>query len=845
MILAVGGFYRHWGEHSMRHIHDFIKDFSHGTRLLARNPIFALTAVLSLAVGIGADTTIFTIANALLFRPAAGVEQPSRLVDVVSRRGALNDISYPNYADIRRRATTADFYAYQPVAQSASLASATGAERIFANSVTANYFAVLGTRPVIGRFFETGSGALTDPRVVVLSYPFWVRHFSKDPGVIGRILQINGRAFTVIGVAPEKFQGTNIVGTDVWMPIEMIAVMQNPIMLTNRGMGWLMMGGRLKPNVSRSQAAAELDTITGALEREYPDANRGRSLRMTASSVIPNEALLPVAGFLSLLMVIVSMVLAVACANVASVLLARASARRREIAVRLAIGAGRGRIIRQLITETIILMVLGAASGLFLARTMTSLLLSLLPVLPVPVQLSLGLDGRVIAFTIGISLVAAVSCGLVPALQASKTDVMSTLKDEAGGWLARRRLRNAFVVGQIALSIIVVIAAGLFIRALQKVNSIDLGFDPRDVEIVSVNTAFSTNTALVGAVSELELIRRVNTVARLFNTEVLERVRKLPGVQSATLATNLPMGDAIVRLGAVKTPDASVDVLGNSVEPGYFETMRIPLVAGRDFNETDSEGAPMAAIVGEAAARQFWPGENPVGKSFTLEFATVPGAPSREGTLTVIGVARDVKYVSLRDETARLFIYTSLKQQWQASAQPTIVVRTTPGRRVAADIRALIGAINPNALVLTANTLEDNMALGLLPQRLAASISGSLGIVAMFLAAIGIYGLTAFAVTQRTREIGIRMALGAKRSQVVALVLRQGMRFVVLGSAIGLVLAAAGSRLLGKLLFGLPPTDPITFVGATMLFAIVGLIACYVPVRRATRINATEALRHE
>src|SRR5262245_2726867 len=370
---------------SLSLLEDLIKDLRHGARLLSRNPLFTLTAVLSLAIGIGADTTIFTIANALLLRAPSGVAEPARLVDIVGKHGPLNSISYPNYLDIRQRATSFDPYVFQPVAQSASLGSSSGAERVFVNFVSPNYFSVLGAHPRLGQFFAEDDGRRVESSpVVVLSHDFWKRRLKQNQSAIGQTLQLNGRAFTVIGVAPEGFQGTNIVGTDIWMPVGMVGVMQNPVIIVNRAMGWLMMGGRLKPGVSRTQAAAELDAITGALELEYPNENQGKSLRLTASSVIPNEVILPVSGFLSLLMAIVSLVLVIACANVASVLLARGAARRREIAVRLAIGAGRGRLLRQLSAETALLFLLGGAGGLLAARAMTSMLLSLLPALPVP-----------------------------------------------------------------------------------------------------------------------------------------------------------------------------------------------------------------------------------------------------------------------------------------------------------------------------------------------------------------------------------------------------------------------------------------------------------------------------
>jgi putative ABC transport system permease protein len=543
---------------------------------------------------------------------------------------------------------------------------------------------------------------------------------------------------------------------------------------------------------------------------------------------------------------IVSLVLIVACANVAGVLLARAAARRREIAVRLAIGAGRRRLLRQLLAETLILFAPAAAGGLLIARGMTSLLVSLLPILPVPLQLSLPLDARIIAFTIGLSLIAVLLCGLAPALQASRADFVSALKDEAGASRSHTRLRSAFVVVQVALSIVVIVVAGLFVRALQKASSIDLGFDPRNVELVSLDLALNTNAQYAGTVSELELIKRVDAFDRLFSADLLGKVRSLSNVASASLATNPPLGDVIERMGQARPSEtSSFDVLGNAVESGYFATMRIPLMAGRDFDENDTQSTQSVAILGQRTARQFWPGEDAMGKSFVLEMPAAPGAPNRERTVKVIGVARDLKYVSLRDAAPPLFIYLPMRQQMQYSSKPTLVVRTKDGRRISGDIRTLIGSMNPNVLIEATKTLEENVSFGVLPQRLAASVLGSLGIVGVLLAVIGIYGITAYTVAQRTREIGIRVALGANRSDVTRLVLRQGVSLLAQGTTIGLVLAAAASRVARASLFGLEPLDLVTFIAAAVLFTVAGLGGCYAPVRRATRINAMEALRHQ
>ena len=818
---------------------DARRDLRHAARLLRRNPLFALTAALSLAIGIGSNTTVFTVANALLFQAAAGVVEPGRLVDIGSSRirGGFGPSSYPNYLDIHERARTiSGAYAYSRFPQAMSFAApgaGGGTDSIFGSVVTVSYFTVLGAAPAAGRLFGAGDSAPDASPIVVLSHRFWTRRFNRDPAVVGQDVTINGHPFTVVGVASEGFHGTGVRALDAWVPMNMVAAVTSHGMatLTDRAAGWLLIGGRLRPGVSVSEAAAEIDTIGRALEREYPDQNRGIAFRLLASSPVPGNGG-PVVAFLALLMTIVSFVLIIACANVAGVLLARATARRQEIALRLAVGAGRGRLVRQLLTETALLFVLGGASGLLLAGWMTSLLVSLLPGLPFPVDLSLTLDSRVIAFTTGLSLVAALLSGLAPALQASKTDVVSGLRNDAG-LAGRLRLRHVFVIGQVAFSLVLVVGAGLFTRALQRAASIDPGFDPHGVELASLDLAQAGYTRATGP---------------LFARELVDRIRQLPVVQAATIASSLPGGfevrrEALTVPGVSSASGPSFIVDWNIVETGYFATLRTPIAAGRDFTIGDRDGTQPVAIVSEAAARQFWPGADAIGK-YLLQPARGPRGPTTQArTLLVIGAARDVQSSSLVDGQSRSCVYVPLQQQYVSSV--TIVARTTRGQRLADEIRALLASMNPHVPIMTAQTLEDSVALGLAPQRVALSVSGSLGIVGLLLAGLGIYGVTAYAVARRTREIGIRTALGARRADIIRMVLREGLSLTLIGSAVGLVFAAAVSRVLAGFLFGIPPIDPITFAGAAVLFAAIGLAACYVPVRRATRIDAMEALRYE
>ncbi len=822
-------------------------DTGYAARLLRRNPLFALTAALSLAIGIGANTTIFSVANALLFAKPIGVVEADRIVDIggtLEGFGAFGQVSYPNYVDVRQRVTTLDaVYAYHPVPQPMSLGSSQGAERISGTYVTTNYFTVLGVRPAAGRLFGDGDSdrAGASP-IVVLSFRLWMRRFSGDPALVGRPLTINGQLLTVVGVAAEGFRGTSILAPDAWLPVGMAEA----ALLSSREMPWPLVGGRLARGIPISRAAGEVDAIGRALEREYPDQNAGKGLRLVPATPIPGN-IVPVAAFLSLLMAIVSLVLVIACANVAGVLLARAAARRREIAVRLAMGAGRGRLVRQLLTETMMLFVLGGSAGLLLARVMTTLLVSLLPTLPLPVDVSLPLDARVVGFTTVLSLLAAMLSGLAPALHASRAEVVSALKDDAEAASGRPWMRRAFVVGQVALSIVLVVGAALFVRTLQKGSTIDLGFDPHGVELTSIDMA---------------LAGYAGTSGKIFADELVERVHQLPGVERATIAsTSDPIGDGR-RRGLLTVPGAvpangqsSLDADWNAIGPGYFATLRIPLVAGRDFSAADRDGAQQVAILGEATAARFFPGqssEGAIGRFVVLRPGQASmlrdrinrGRGDSEWRLLVVGVARDVKYFGPRDAGPHLFVYIPLQQQ-PFGSRLTIVARTIHGQRLAAEIRALVGAMNPNLPIVTSQTLQDRTALGLLPQRVAASVSGTLGMVGLLLAAIGIHGVTAYAVARRTREFGVRIALGATRADIVGMVLRQGMSLAGIGSVIGLLLAAVAGRLLASFLLGVTPIDPVAFTGAALLFAAIGLAACYVPARRATRIDPMEALRYE
>lgn len=822
-----------------------VQDVRYGVRLLGRNPLFTLTASLSLAICIGANTAMFTIANRLLLRDHAGVADPDRLVDIAPTDGrnfTQPVLPYRGYEELRERTTLLDVYGYSFDPHPLSMRADGAAERVFGTFVTGSYFTVLGVMPAAGRLFGPADVKADEASpVVVLSHGFWKRRFNADSAIVGQTLQINGHPVTVAGVAAEGFNGTSLVLADVWVPARMAGV------LHTSGNTGLMLGGRLRPDVLFAQAAAEIDVVGRSLDRGLPPPPSppgthelgGFGLHLSRASAVPPIVRARATAFLSLLLGLTCVVLAIACANVAGLLLARGAARRREIAVRMAMGARRGRLIRQLLTETVILFSLAAAAGVLLARTLTSLLVRLVPALPVPIDLTMPLDARVVAFTAGLSLIAAILSGLIPARLASRADVVTTLTADSQGPSDRFRLRNAFVVAQIAFSVLLVVAAGLLARAMLRTTVVDLGYEPNGVEVASLDLSLGRYTEATGA-------RVVD--------DIVERVRALPGVSDAAAATIWPSGPRIrmccgVSVAGVTPPHGQsyLEPAWNIVAPGYFATLQIPLLAGRDFTELDRRGAEPVTIVSQRAAREYWPGEDAVGKyvlwhkgSRLVSVDPAHRKPPADVRLSVVGVAGDVKSSGRPPPPV---LYVPYAQEYRSEV--SILARAGDGRRLAAEVGGVVASIDPNLPVVSSRGLDQFTGPVQFQLRISAGVAAAAGALGLLLAAIGIYGVTAYVSTRRTREIGIRLAMGAQRSDVIAMVMRQGMSLVLIGSAIGLALAAASSRVLVGLLFGVPPLDPLTFGLAAVLLSAVGVAACYIPARRATRISAVDALRHE
>ncbi len=806
------------------------QDVRFAARLLRRSPVFTAVAVVSLAVGIGANTTIFTVVNGLLVRPRPGLVETG-LVDVGrSQNGSgFDNMSYLNYVDYRDASgdVLQGLAAYSIDPRPMSLATGDTAIRIYGQYVSGNYFDVLGVRPEAGRFFRADEDqAAGGAAVAVASHRFWQEQFGGDPSLVGRTVTLNNQVVTIVGIAPGAFTGTMVLRPDVWVPLH---ARPDPGLFTSRGGVWLIGIGRLAPGVTVSRAGAALATIAARLEHDYPDANKGKGVVVAPSSAFPAELGLYVKGFLAILTGLVGLVLLIASVNVAGMMLARAAGRRREIAVRLAIGAGRARLVRQLLTESLLLFLLGGGAGLVLALWMRNLLVALVPQLPLPVVLDLPLDGRVLAFTAAVSLAAGALTGLAPALQASRADVVPALKDDARSGGGRTlRLRNLLVGSQIALAMLLVVAAGLFLRALQGADRIDPGFDPTNVELASL---------------DLSLGGFDRTSGEAFGRTLLDRVRALPGVESACLTVQLALDGSGFGMGGIAPADHALPngrkTLGldwNAVTPGYFRTLGIHLVRGRPFREGDRQGAPPVAIINETLARQLWPGEDPLGRRL------INPRPDGDITMEVVGVEKDRKYRSL-GEAPRPFIYVPLAQRYVSGV--SLLVKRAGGPSVIPAVRAALHDLAPTLPIVHAEALASYIGIGLLPQRIALTVAGSLGIVGFLLAAVGIYGVTAYTVSRRTRELGIRMALGARPQDVGRLVLAQGARLAGAGIAAGLALALVVSRLIASLLYGIGPGDPLTYAAAGTLFAAMTLVASWAPARRAARVDPMTALRDE
>jgi putative ABC transport system permease protein len=811
------------------------QDVRYGLRMLWKTPGFTIVAVVSLALGVGLNTAIFSIVNVMLIRPVPMVKDHGRVVWLRA------PISYPDYLDYRDKTRSFEGMAAATGTSEFSLQGTGGPEVIKGEFVTENYFDVLKVGALKGRTFAKDEGQTPAP-VVVLSEHLWRTHFDSDSGIIGRQISLNGLSFTVIGVASKDFIGTEAgLNRELWVPLRMQPVLNPPETVRaadpassrflSRDSHWLAVFARLAPGVSRQQAGTDLNNVARNVAEAYQGRASAETLRsvqlLTMSGGLDprdqGEAL-PLAG---IVMAVVALVLLIACANIAGLLLARAAVRRRETAIRQALGATRPRLVRQWLTESVLLGIGGGALGLVLALWANQLLISYLQTTPLA-SLDLGLDWRVLAFTLLVSVVTGIVFGLAPAVQAARVDIVTSLKSEdaqrAGS--RRSRLRTAFVTAQVTMSVVLLVCAGLFIRSLQSANTIDPGFRVDRALTVPIN---------------LGLLRYKESDGENFYRNLLARVQAQPGVESASLVRFAQLGLAYAQFqvfveGRDLKDDEGFSTGFNVVGPNYFKTMETPLLRGRDFSDADRKGAPEVVVINQTLATALWPNEDALGKRVSV---SGPKGPFLE----VVGVARDGKYRSL-GETPHPYIYQPLLQSYDPKV--ILVVRSTgEPQSVVTPVREQIRVLDANLPIADVKTLREQVDLSLFPSRVAAWTLGGFGVLALLLAAIGIYGVVSYSVAQRTREIGLRRALGAKESDVLKLVLGEGFFVISIGLALGLLVAFAATRLIAGFLYGVPPTDPLTFVGVPVLLGLIALGACYIPARRATKVDPLVALRYE
>jgi len=808
-----------------------LQDLRIGFRMLRRSPGFSSLAILCLTLGIGANAAVFSWIEGILFRPYPAVihqEQLLALTGTARGEAGATALSWPDLLDLQRSCTLFDSFIVNKI-MGTTLSIGDRAERTVGSIVSANYFDAIGVHPILGRGFEPGedTGRNAHP-VTVISYQLWQGRFKADPQVIGKTQRLNGVLHTIVGVTPEGFYGTFVGwGMQFWVPASMEEIFEaGGYKLEDRGARWIEAYVRLKPGVTREQGQQEISAVAKRLEADYPDTNRGRGIQLWPLWQTPfNNAgtLLPT---LEIMLAVVVFVLLIACANVGNLLLVRSFARRHEMTVRLAIGAGRGRLLKQLLTEGLILSAFGAAGGLLVAHWCRHALVLLFPARAgVRMHLPGEIDWRVLALSAGVCLIATLLLGLVPAMQIGKLDLAGTLKAESAGVVGSRGrawVRSSLVLVQVSLSFVLLVGAALLLQSLQRIRTASPGFSTHGVLFTAVD--------LVSAGYDAQR-------AQNFQDELINRVKALPGVESATFARATPLGygsfstTPIAVDGYQPPPEEQPTVQYNEVGPDYLAVMGIPLVSGREFARTDDEKAVPVAVVNETMAAKYWRGRNPIG-----ERVQVKGR-----WMQVVGVARDSKYQSVR-EAPKPFFYVSRRQNFSVGGG--LYIRTplrpeTIGMSLAREVHALDG----NLALYEVITLQEQLDRSTSPQMVAVTLVGILGGLALLLAAIGLYGVMSYAVSQSTRELGLRMALGAGTSNLLRLVMSRGLALTAGGVLLGAAAALALTRLLGNLLYNVSPRDPLAFVSSFVVMTIASLAACFLPAWRATRTDAARVLR--
>jgi predicted permease len=806
-----------------------LQDIRYGWRMLAKSPGFTIVAVLTLAIGIGANTAIFTVVNAAVFH-SLPYQSPDRLVHLWETRPAREftqmEASRPNLLEWRAsNHVFSDLAGY--TGMDFSLTGRGAPQRIYGARVTANFFDVLGVQPILGRAFRADEDRPGGARIALLTYGLWAGHFGSDPAIIGQALTLNGEAYTIAGVLPREFQFAKRGQAEVWVPLN-----PSPDEAGRRTFHWVNVIGRLRPGVTAAQAQDEMTRLAQRLATEYPEANSGSGIRVVP---LREEIIGPVQPVLFALLGAVGLVLLIACVNVANLLLARAEVRQKEIAVRLALGATRWRLLRQVLTESCILALCGGALGAILAQWGVNVILSRLPgtvLARMPYLRGLSPDLGVLEFTLAISLLTGIVFGLVPALQASRLDLQDALKEgsRTAGRTAQHRLRDVLVVSEIALSLVLLAGAGLLMKSLVRLLQVDPGFATDNLLTLQISTP---------PINYSDQKRNTN-----FARQLLERVQNLPGVQGSGLIDVTPLNGGGTSSFTVEgrpapPPGQKPEANGRDASPNYFRVMQIPLLRGRFFTDHDTSDSPLVLIVNKTLADRVFPNQNPVGHRLIFKFGSAPFVTE------IVGVVGDEKLSALDQKTTPVIYRPTFQSN---DTDVTLIVRSSMNpQNLTTEVRAEIANLDPTVLVSSAVTVKKIISdsPSVFIRRFPALLIGVFAVLAVLLSAVGIYGVLSYLVTQRTREIGVRMALGAQPGNILRLLLGEGLRLAALGIAIGLVVAVGAMRLLTGLLFGVLPTDPSILLAVTGLIAAVTLAACSVPARRATRVDPMVALRYE
>jgi macrolide transport system ATP-binding/permease protein len=810
-----------------------VADIRYSIRSLAKNPGLTFAAILSLGLGIGANTTIFTWVQAVLFRPIplAADAGSLRIAAMENREGASRSWSYPNYRDFRDRVTMLDVVAQDD--QTFNVAIDDTAERSWGGLVSGNYFQVLGVPAAAGRVFTPQDDVTPGGHpIAVISYSYWQLRFGGDASAIGRQVTVNNTPITIVGVTPEGFIGAfGGIASSLWVPMAMQREMMGGDRLNARGNGWFQLVARLKPGVSDAQAQSEATAIMSQLEQEYKNFNDGRRLRIVRTWDAPFGAATVLRPVLTVLTVLVALVLVIACANVANLLLSKAVSRRREVALRLSLGASRMRLVRQLLTESLMLALAAGITGVVMAYWSMDVIMAFVPPVDMPFDLGLRMDGTTLLFALAVSVITGLVFGLAPAWQASGSQTMHALKEEGrsgSGGRSTGRLRSALVVAQVAVCLVLLIGASLFLRSFIAAQSLSPGFDPGGVATASMDMFQSGYTG--------ERLRD-------FQRRTIETLTALPRVQAAAFGSRMPLGmggnnsTSVSIDGYVPRENEEVVINYSTVGPRYFETLSIPVRQGREYADSDTPDSQNVVVINESMARRYWKDGNALGGTIRM---------GSQNVMAVVGIVADTKYGSINERPLpQLFLSMN---RFPTSTLRLFVKTSGDPAPMVAETRNALRSLDASLPIYDARTMNEHMQGAVFAQKMAANLLGAMGVLALLLAAIGLYGVMAYAVSQRTQELGIRLALGASPGSLLNMIVGQGMRLTVIGLVIGLALAFGAFGSIGAvrtLLPGISPLDPLTYIAVPVVLALIALLASWIPGRRAGNVDPLVALRYE